>query len=276
MEKKTSEITNLKEIQKLELDILDEVVKFCQENNLKYMLAYGTLLGAVRHKGFIPWDDDVDILMPRKDYQKFIELWNDEGKYKLLECRKNKEYIYPFAKVYNSETVMEEHDVEVRCQLGLYIDIFPIDSIKGTPEESKKFVKKCEMLEKFRLYSMMSVDKIMHENHKKNFGRKTLWKILRKIGPSKIARYIDKYSQKYNSMEAKWVGCLCSRTASQKLFPYKTYNDVRRLEFEDKEYNAPVEFDVVLQKIYGDYMQLPPKEEQHLTHNFRVWKVDKE
>lgn len=171
---------------------------------------------------------------------------------------------------------MEEHDVEVRCNLGLYIDIFPIDGIKGTPEESQKFVKKCEMLEKFRLYSMMSVDKIMHEDAKKNFGRKTLWKILRRVGPAKIARYIDKYSQKYNALESDWVGCLCSRTASQKLFPSNIYNNIGSIEFENKEYNAPVEFDTVLKKIYGDYMKLPPKEEQHLTHNFKVWKIDKE
>lgn len=268
---KGSQITNLDEIKQIEIDILDEIVQICSENNLKYILAYGTLLGAVRHKGFIPWDDDIDIIMPRYDYNKLLEIWND-GKYRLVECMKNKDYIYPFAKVYDADTILEESGVTVSYPLGIYVDIFPCDAIKDTPEKEKKYLNQCEMVEKMRMYSLNPFEMFLNKDPKKNFGRKIIWNILRKIGPAKFSRILTKKLQKYSFSDAEYAGCICNRNLEREMLPKKVFEDLIDLEFEGKLYKAPNNYHLMLQKKYGDYMALPPVEERVLKHGFKAWK----
>lgn len=273
---KLRQITNLEQIKEKELEILDYVVDFCDNHNLKYFLAYGTLLGAVRHKGFIPWDDDIDILMPRNDYEKLKIIWNKDSCYKLLDCMEDKEYIYPFMKVSDSKTKLEEHDVEEHMDLGIYIDIFPYDGVVKDTKKRQKFLKKCEYLEKLRLYSMLSIDKILHTDKKKNFMRKILWVFLRKIGPAKISRKMEKFIAKNRVENAEWQGCLCTRFSYREVMPKEVWGETVELEFEGKMYKAPKEYDKMLKTNYGDYMTLPPEEERCLKHNFKAWEYVEE
>ena len=273
---KLRQITDVSQIKKKEIEILDYVVSVCERHGLKYILAYGTLLGAVRHKGFIPWDDDIDILMPRNDYEKLKNIWNEDKQYKLLDCIKDREYIYPFMKIVDKKTKLEEYDVEKQIDLGIYIDIFPYD---GTPEDKakrQKFLKKCECLEKLRLYSMLSIDKILHTDKKKNFVRKILWVCLKKIGPARISRKMEKTISKYSRETAEWQGCLCTRFSYREVMPKKVWGDIIELEFEGKKYKVPKEYDEMLKTNYGDYMTLPPEEERCLKHNFKVWEYVEE
>ena len=255
---------------------LTDVAKICDSNNLKYFLGYGTLLGAVRHKGFIPWDDDVDILMPRKDYEQLRKIWDRDNRYKLLDCRDDKKYIYPFMKVIDTKTKLEEHDVEEQADLGLYIDIFSYDGVSSDAEKRQAFLKKCERLEKLRLYSMLSMDKILHEDAKKNFGRKILWKVLRMIGPARISRKMEKFIAKNTVEDAEWMGCLCTRFSDREIMKKEIWEETIQLEFEGKMYKAPKEYDKMLTTNYGDYMTLPPEEKRCLAHNFKVWEYIEE
>ena len=144
---------SLEELRKIQISILDEFSIFCEENKLNYLLTGGTLIGAVRHKGFIPWDDDIDVAMPRADYERFLSSFNVEG-YRIITPYNNEKYVYPFAKLVNSKTRIIEH-TDTDSDLGIYIDIFPIDyipqkSIKSYYRKRKifEFVMSCKMAEK--------------------------------------------------------------------------------------------------------------------------------
>ena len=128
---------NVEELKQVQLDILKFVDEYCKKNNLKYYLAYGTLLGAVRHKGYIPWDDDIDLLMFREDYEKFVTSFKDE-RYKVFATEVNAKYPYPFAKVGDTTTYFEEEIKDV-MDTGVNIDIFPLDYL---PEDKVKSVTK--------------------------------------------------------------------------------------------------------------------------------------
>ena len=117
---------NVEELKHIQLDMLSDIAEFCEQNNIKYFLAYGTLIGAIRHKGYIPWDDDIDICMPRPDYDKFLSLYNKkDSAYKAVAFELDENYKLPFAKVNDTRTVMWEtmYDQDV---FGVYIDVFPL------------------------------------------------------------------------------------------------------------------------------------------------------
>lgn len=179
-------------------------------------------------------------------------------------------------KVIDTKTKLEEHDVEEQADLGLYIDIFPYDGVSSDTEKRQAFLKKCEKLEKLRLYSMLSMDKILHKDAKKNFGRKILWKILRMIGPARISRKMEKFIAKNTVKDAEWMGCLCTRFSDREIMKKEIWEETIQLEFEGKMYKAPKEYDKMLTTNYGDYMTLPPEEKRCLAHNFKVWEYIEE
>lgn len=125
------EITEIAELKEIQLGILREIDKLCKAYHLKYFMSDGTLLGAVRHKGYIPWDDDLDIWMPRKDYEKLEQIMNQEGScYKVVNHKNTKGYIYAFGKAVDTRTILKEN-IEVNCPMGIYVDIFPYDGLPG-------------------------------------------------------------------------------------------------------------------------------------------------
>lgn len=265
-------ITDINEVKHIEVEILDAFVSFCNQNNLRYYLAYGTLLGAVRHKGFIPWDDDIDVTMPRPDYEKFISMWPTDGKYVVLECSQNDEYVYPFAKVCDAETFVQEHDVEGDYDMGVYIDVFPVDAIPGTLESSKRFITSLQNQEKCRMYSMMPCEYILKDGSKTNFARKFLWRVIKAIGPHRFAKRMDRRSQKYDYSSQLYGGVLITRFPEREIYPLSVLEETTEVEFEGKRYIAPADYNLVLTLLYGDYMELPPEEERVLKHDFKAWK----
>ena len=129
------EITEIAELKEIQLGILREIDKLCKAYHLKYFMSDGTLLGAVRHKGYIPWDDDLDIWMPRKDYEKLEQIMNQEDScYKVVNHKNTKGYIYAFGKAVDTRTILKEN-IEVNCPMGIYVDIFPYDGQKKKKKE---------------------------------------------------------------------------------------------------------------------------------------------
>ena len=129
----------INELKKLELDILIEIDEICTKNNFRYSLAYGTLIGAVRHKGFIPWDDDIDIFLPRPDYNKFVDYCSkNKTIFKLLSYDNSRWYSYPFAKATNQNTVIEEEETDFNGKMGIYVDVFPLDGLGDTYNDAKR------------------------------------------------------------------------------------------------------------------------------------------
>ena len=150
------QITDIQELRQIQMGILDHVHHYCEEHGLRYFLSSGTLIGAVRHKGYIPWDDDIDIYMPRKDYELFLQTYSDEtGRYKVLAPSNSRRmgdvapYYYTFAKVVDQRTKMVEKETE-GYEIGVYMDIFPVDYVTDDIKERERIFKKKHLLYKIR------------------------------------------------------------------------------------------------------------------------------
>jgi len=252
------------EIKKMQLDILNDIDIYCTQNNLRYFLAYGTLLGAVRHKGYIPWDDDIDIHMLRPDYEQFITHYNNRSSnYRVIENRLDSNYTQTFAKVHDSRTQVTETKFNYGGTFGVYIDIFPLDTIES-PEQIKKIGCYRRLLD--------SKAAVIGRNHTQLQNISYLIKKLlllpfsRKKILQKINRLIVKGAQ---NPDATHLCSFCSYTAQHEQFPRSMFQESILLEFEHRQYPAPRDYNSYLQAKYGNYMQLPPKEQQ-VTHHFAI------
>ncbi len=248
-----------------QLKILDEIVRICEMHKIVYFLIGGTLLGAVRHSGYIPWDDDLDIAMPREDYNKFIEYAQKELKEDfILDCFKtNKKYWLPFIKIRLKNTIMAESTLKDYngCK-GIFVDIFPLDSAKDENSIDIKKRKKTE--EKIKAILMKkNICKIRLEQGF-IFNLKV---IISKCIPNKLLHSILNRAMQNEGKEEKYFVNLGSQYKIEKQTHLKEkYYPAKKIKFEDREYFAPNDYEYVLTKIYGSkYMELPPVEKR-VTH----------
>lgn len=259
---KLIEISDLKKIQ---LSILHEVASFCDKNGIRYFLSYGTLLGAVRHKGYIPWDDDIDIMMPRVDYMKFIQSFNEyDSKSKVISHYLDSKYPWPFAKVIDTTTTMEEYINYAYADMGVYIDVFPID---GLPSNKKQIIKLFRKAKILKLIISMKRGKKFHsrsvlQNFILNFSF-----IFSFIDYAKLVKKFDKIISLYPFDEAEYTAILVEvGDGIIECIPRTFYDQKVSLPFEDGLFNAPGEYEKWLEYIYGDYMTLPPIEKRISHH----------
>lgn len=256
----------IEELKQLQLDILCFVDEFCKENNINYWIDCGTLLGAVRHKGYIPWDDDIDIGMLRPDYEKFKNLFNNSSRYSFLCAEKKSDYYFPFGKVVDNNTVLYEPNKQ-GYRLAVYIDVFVYDNAPDDDEKLKKMFNKRDFWRKLN-------------NAQTGHHRKTnkLWKeILVAIG-SVILQIFPKgyFNNKaintcldYENVNTKRVG---NFTSEKRMVCDKgIFKKFIELPFENHMFKAPIGYDEWLKAFYGNYMQLPPKEKQVSHHEFEAY-----
>ena len=249
------------------LVILDEFDRVCEKNNLKYFLIGGTLLGSIRHKGFIPWDDDIDVAMPREDYEKFILISKKELKenFFLDHETTNKNYWSPFAKVKMKNTAYVESNVKKNFEnCCMWIDIFPLDytsnSINSKLEKRKNQIK--------RVYSILYNKNAKSLKDFNSFYKKIGYLLLYLIPNKLLYKYRNRIMQKENSNECSFYINFGSQYSVKKqtheiakVLPLKTNI------FEKNNYKVPYDCEYVLTNIYGkNFMELPPKEKR-ITHN---------
>lgn len=255
------------ELKQIQLQIMDDVHSFCLENNIKYFLAYGTLIGAIRHKGFIPWDDDIDIAMPRPDYEKFIRLYKKHKNYQVFEHSINKKYHFCYAKVADTRTVMNEYMYK-KEQFGVYIDIFPIDGISKRHNQIARSLQLVKFINTKRAIISMHTRNIL-----KNIVL-LLGKII--LSTTSIEKLLQKSYENatlvnYNSSDE--VGNIAYPTNEKEIINKKYLEQTIDHEFENRIYKIPQGYDLWLRQLYGDYMKFPPKEQQVTHHNFTAyWK----
>ncbi len=269
----------VEDIKKIEIQMLDYFDAYCQKHNLRYYLAYGTLIGAMRHNGFIPWDDDIDAMMPRADYEKLLAMFNDDNKrteYQIMAHSINRKYYLPFAKLVNQKTVLKE-EADVDCEIGVYVDIFPLDNLSDSLSEARKIIKRQY------LYNKQLQLKIM----KWRKGR-SLIKNLALIGSkiilsgksiSTLVEEIDSYCNKPDTDKfTKYVGITAgiSRGDDSRIFEKEWFEKTIMVDFEGKQYPAPVGAANYLNTAYGDYLQLPPVEQRVSHHSFEAWVKEEE
>lgn len=251
------------EIKDIELSILEYIDDVCRKNGIRYFLSYGTLLGAVRHKGFIPWDDDIDICMLRPDYDKFIKLaGKPDSHFKLLHHSTDKKYFYEFAKVVDSRTQIVNDGLLENENEGVWVDIFPIDRVAYF-RRTQRFLVKISLV-----CRILSVYKNFPTKH--NSLWKPVWRISRLIGPRFFLLITDFLSKHGKNSSA--VGYIASNGDARYCFSSNIFAGSVPMQFENKNFPAPEQYDTYLTCLYNDYMQLPP-EDKRITHNISAfWK----
>lgn len=266
----------INELKKLELDILIEIDEICTKNNFRYSLAYGTLIGAVRHKGFIPWDDDIDIFLPRPDYNKFVDYCSkNKTIFKLLSYDNSRWYSYPFAKATNRNTVIEEEETDFNGKMGIYVDVFPLDGLGDTYNDAKRNFLKSEIYR----------DLIFTSHWKKFFLSKTKsWYIepirfiffilSRLVNAKNIIKRVEKIYTNREFNQNKYIGCLYTPYRLKDVMPKNIFDEYIDIVFEGRKFKCIKEYDDFLTRIYGNYMQLPPKDRQKTHHLFKAYYKD--
>ena len=269
---KSSNRTELKndEIKQVCLQILSDVAEFCEKNGIQYFLVCGTALGAIRHNGFIPWDDDVDIGMPRPDYDRFVDLYKSE-KYIVCDTRYDRKYPYGFAKVCDNRTILIEN-VENPFNLGVYIDIFPIDGLPDNEELQKKHMKIINWDLRLLSWKCISHDKKVGWLHK---VIQLLAKAVLFVVPVHVlVRKLEYDVKKYSYRDANYVGHLVTKAMwGSDIKPKELFSFPIKHKFEECEFFVPGQVEAYLTQEYGDYMKLPPKEKQIAKHDYvAYWK----
>lgn len=264
---------SLAHLQKLELEILIEFDKFCQNNNLKYYLAEGTLLGAVRHKGFIPWDDDIDVMMPREDYEKFLKLaikkFNKNYKIQCIQTEPKYWVIASKIRMLKDTGYVQNDVLKMTDNAGVYIDIFPLDYLPEIYSKEIAFNFKMIRLLRRMLWLKTGFSK------KKSLRNKILKFFANFISVEKYHELIKKRMTKYNNRPHKYIVNYGSYYPLSKLIiPAHVYGEGKYLDFENYKFLVPNDYDYILTNVYGDYMQLPPENKRKHKHTFTFKKND--
>lgn len=262
----------LEEIQQGSFNILKKIKEIFDENGWKYYLAYGTLLGAIRHKGFIPWDDDIDIWVPRQDYEKFLEYCRKNEKllfpYEIIHYTTNNKYIYTIARFSDSRYVIDYQNVD-DYGLGLFVDIYPLDGINI---EDIGFMKKLIRKQK-NINLIGSKEFVKSKNLIKNILKYPYFCFRKFFNMSKMLKELDIFSQKYSYENSEYCDSMVWNPQYSLL--KKEWFGIEKeyfQEFNGETFRIPYEYDKVLEKIYGDYMQLPPEEKRIPHHFYKAYK----
>ena len=260
-----SNLLNTAEIKQIQLAILDEIDAFCRQRGLRYSLAYGTLIGAVRHKGYIPWDDDIDLLMPRPDYDRFVREFQSEQN-EVLDLSQSNLCVETFVKVCRKGTRMIDRKLG-RALWGVNVDVFPID---GAPEEGLEehygaMCRKREWIsrlcpfyrtvgkDKFRWFVKYCLKRLRYPSLKNCAG---------------IKQAINEDLRACRFGETPLAGAYFGDDDIREFMPTEWFTEYTTLEFEGKEYAVLTHYDEHLKRLFGDYKQLPPEDERISRHDY--------
>lgn len=251
------------------LDMLKWFDNFCRENKLQYFMVGGTLLGAVRHKGFIPWDDDIDVAMPRYDYNKLAFIMNNQiyGHY-ILETPKSeaKDFCYPYYKLYDVNTTLVENYARPLVR-GIFLDIFPLDGVGDNEKDGLKWYKKIQQNYNFYLTRVAAVrkERSFYKNCAVVFSQKIPDFIVNNV---EFRKSLDNMCQKYDYVESTWGGNLLGNWGKKEIVPLKIFGKPTEYLFENIMLYGPEKYDEYLTHIYGDWRKLPPEEKRVSHHDF--------
>lgn len=256
------------EIQGYCLKLLEYFDLYAKTHNITYYMAGGTLLGAVRHQGFIPWDDDVDLMVPRKDYELLIQSFDGNGRYEVISCETNDRYCTPFARIWDKETRLAWH-ITSEVEIGVFIDIFPIDGFPPNELISKMYV---HYLKLCRTKCNSAARTNFRPGEKYTALKRPLKYVWRKSA-NYYAKKLNNIAMRYRFEDSKYVGVTTTtahiyreRNVKDEIFGETIY-----LPFEHLSLPAPSGYDMYLRHLYGDYMQLPQEEQRVTEHMFTVY-----
>ena len=259
----------LEDLKQIQLEILIRVHEFCMSKRINYSLSSGSLIGAVRHKGYIPWDDDIDIYMLRPDFERFEREFSDPY-LRVMSPNADTKCIYPYGKVYDSRTVLIEDVDNSMDYMGVNIDVFVIDSVPDDVRERKRLFRKNKLLEDIIIFKTVRFRKgrSIYKNVCLLFGKLFFYLV-----PLKII-----INTKYNlcvpyKPSSKDICNVMAGGGINTCIPRDYMKDFVDIEFEGRAFRCMKDYDKYLRLNYGDYMQLPPEEKRVSTHVFKAfWK----
>lgn len=260
----------MKKVWAIELDLLYEFDRVCRAHGLKYFLIFGSLLGAVRHHGFIPWDDDMDVIMPRNDYEEFLKLGEEfKSPYFLQTCRTDPGFYYTHAKLRNSNTAAIDYPfIYQGFNLGCFIDVLPLDNFD--PENGEETFNEINRLILENSVAMRLTHPNLSERDRERVKRHS------GIDPMVAFERIDALSKLSNETYTGYVSILAATTYGLKkdIFPAECFSECVSCVFHGIETFIPYGYDTILSTTYGDYMQLPPVEKRGAWHGNLVFYPD--
>lgn len=254
------------ECKQIQLNILVNVAKFCKENKLNYSIAYGTLIGAIRHKGFIPWDDDIDIIMMRDEYERFVKTYKDDH-YQLIYGENMSNHLHVVVSDSSTRlTFLKSRGQQTFYNGGLYIDIFPIDKVPDSKKAYKWLMRLLFLFQRLQQVGEYK-DKKLHLRLAHPFVR-PFRNLLGKIGKKLVSD-----SQKRISHT---VGNLSLWYLTYPSFPAYFMDEFIDVTFENHKFKAIREYDSFLKGVYGNYMELPPEDKRVPRHSYiAYWRKSK-
>ncbi len=265
---------SLQDIQLESLKILEDIDRVCRQYDVKYCIFFGTLIGAIRHKGFIPWDDDVDIIMTKENYDTFLDIYSKQGSYRIVNYLSEKKCPYMITRISNDDFILKS-DFGSNYRIGTFVDIYPFYGIGNTRKEVKQIQKYstrysrglAKSLEKNPVKNI----KVLHNGIKKwlIFPQYLIPKL---IGPNYYRAKLIKNSERNAYDNSKYVGCAIWYLIDKECFKKEWIEEVIEVEFEGKKVLAPKNYEKVLQHNYGNYMELPPEDMRIAHHYYKIYK----
>ena len=259
---------SLSEIKMLELEILKHFKSFCNENKISFYLSNGTLLGAVKYGGFIPWDDDIDVFVPREDYDRLVKIYKDSDRFKLFSSDRDENFRFTFAKLCDVTTLKTEKNIDNGVDLGVDIDIFPLDTC------SDHIFKKTVQF-KLKLFQNGCILSKFLSSKGKPFHKRLIIDLCRLVGFKYFSDSLIDVIKKEISLGSTYAGCLMWPVYGKaEIIPADVFADAVDVTFEGESFPAPVGYDIYLRSLYGNYHQDPPKEAQKTHHSFEAFQFD--
>ena len=262
---------SLDEVKKIQIELLDYLDEVCKDNNIDYWLDSGTLIGSIRHKGYIPWDDDIDVCVKRSDYDKLLHCLEDnKGQYKIFSMYNNPDYFYLFAKLADTTTLVEEKGIRKIPGLGVNIDIFPMDYL---PQDRKKRIKienKVFFLRALVCYGIYT----KHQFKNASIKYKLIHIVGKIFGWRRALIKADKCCKKTSKENSAYIIQLVAATRKGIEVKKSCFDESNWGVFEGKEYPIPKGYHDYLTAAYGNYMELPPIEKRVLKHDFKAYRFE--
>lgn len=258
------------ELQLRLLELLSWFHDFCAQHNLRYCMLGGTFLGAVRHNGFIPWDDDADVGMPRPDYEKLIEIFKIQGNidnyYFESTVSDDPEYLYTYGKLYDINSTLVEK-LAKPFKRGIYLDVFPIDGVGNSIEEAKAYYKPIDRLHLILLARMTAVSK--RRKAYKNMIIYLMQAIPNMfIDNKKLALKINRICKSKDYDPCSYVCVCCTDFRAEYIMQKRVIDNLSLYQFENIHLYGPADYEAYLTHLYGNWRQLPPEEKQISNHDY--------
>lgn len=264
--------SQLRQLQLYELNLLKTFADICEKNNLRYYMIGGTMLGAVRHKGFIPWDDDIDIGMPREDYIRFLEIAQKSlpHQYKILNYKKDKDYLRYFSRLVDTRVkIYNDSNTDTLIE-NAWMDIFPLDGTSNIGfVRNLQFLILCVNRVMYHFSCFEQMVNLMRPGRPKyqqliiKFGMK--FKVGRRRDSKAILDKIDRKLQRYSFDKSDYVMNFFGAYVKKEVLPREWFGEAKKYQFEDAMLNGPAEYDIYLRQFYGEY-QIPPSDEHKDKH----------